>query len=67
MNRVGKLSSPLAGEARDLTRHEFSRSGEGAFDVSREIPTTPSQDLLSSLRSPSQVYLSREGREGSMT
>ena len=28
------------------------------------MPNTPSQDLLGSLRSPSQVYLSREGREG---
>ena len=64
MNSAGVLSSPLAGEERDLTRNEFSRSGEGAFDSSREIPTAPSQDLLGSLRSPSQVYLSRKGREG---
>ena len=36
------ISSPPAGEARDLTRNEFSRSGEGAVDVARELPTAPS-------------------------
>ena len=64
MNSAGVLSSPLAGEERDLTRNEFSRSGEGALGISHVLPTTPSQDLLGSLRSPSQVYLSRKGREG---
>ena len=38
-------SSPLAGEARDLVRNELSHSGEGAFDASRETPTTPSPRL----------------------
>ena len=72
MNRAGMLSSPLAamlfsplaGEERDLATQELSRSGEGVFGVSHALPTAPSQDLLGSLRSPSQVYLSREGREG---
>ena len=36
------ISSPPAGEARDLTRNEFSRSGEGAVGVAHQLPTAPS-------------------------
>ena len=52
MNRI-RASSPPAGEERDLTRNEFSRSGEGAFDISRAVPTDPSPAATKAPASPS--------------